>query len=70
MTATLDIPVSIAISALRKAGTGENLLEALNHLVNYQGEDDVQEEIVSEPAEWVNAINLNDDEVIEETVTL
>lgn len=33
MTATLDLPVNLAIAALRAAGTGDNLLAALDALV-------------------------------------
>lgn len=38
MTATLDLPLPIAISALRAAGTGDNLLAALDALITYVDE--------------------------------
>lgn len=70
MTATLELPVSVAISALRNVGTGDNLLNALDALVNMNCEEVQTNEIDSEPAEWVNMVNLDADEVTEETVTL
>ena len=56
MTATLEMPVNVAIAALRVAGTGDNLLAALDALVSV---DNTQTE------EVVDAVNLENDEVIE-----
>jgi len=38
MTATLDLPVNLAVSALRAAGTGDNLLAALDALITVTNE--------------------------------
>ena len=59
MTATLELPVDLAVSVLRKAGTGDNLLAALDALVSY--ETQVQDEVDAEPIEWQNAVNLEDE---------
>ena len=61
MTATLELPMDLAIGVLRKAGTGDNLLAALDSLVSY--ETQVQDEVKSEPIEWQNAVNLEDEVV-------
>ncbi len=66
MTATLELPLNLTIAALRKAGTGDNLLTALDALVSTNGES---QEVVTEtqqPAEWVNAVNLEDEMVTED----
>ena len=69
MTATLDLPVNLAVSMLRKAGTGDNLLATLDALVNYTDENEVAVEEVTAPTEWVNEVNLEDEnEVVEATV--
>lgn len=59
MTATLELPVNLAVSVLRKAGTGDSLLAALDALVTYDGQ--VQDEVDAEPIEWQNAVNLEDE---------
>lgn len=61
MTATLELPKNVAISMLRKAGTGDSLLDALNALVNTDNSE-VQVEENQEPQEWVNAVNLENQE--------
>ena len=70
MAATLEMPVSVAVSVLRNAGTGDNLLAALDALVNVNDtETDVVE--TQESVEWVNAVNLEDemkDDVVNEDV--
>lgn len=67
MTATLDLPVNLAVSVLRKAGTGDNLLAALDVLVSYTDKtEDVVEE-VTEPTEWVNEVNLEVENEVEAT---
>ena len=68
MTATLELPVDLAVSVLRKAGTGDNLLAALDALVSY--ETQVQDEVQQEPIEWQNAVNLEDEtsEIADEVV--
>lgn len=47
MTATLDMPVDVAIAALRVAGTGDNLLAALDALVTVTPEQDQDEVTLS-----------------------
>jgi len=51
MTATLDMPVDVAIAALRVAGTGDNLLAALDALVTVTPDtpeqDEVQDEVIA-----------------------
>lgn len=69
MTATLDLPLPIAIAALRAAGTGDNLLTALDALITYTDETPVVTD-TQEPAEWVNAVNLEDETVADETVSV
>lgn len=69
MTATLDLPVNIVISMLRKAGTGDSLLAALDAIVNISDVAEVEEE-THEPTEWVNAVNLEDDSAESATVDL
>jgi ribosome assembly protein YihI (activator of Der GTPase) len=66
MTATLELPLNLTIAALRKAGTGDNLLEALDALVTTNSEP---QEVVDETqptAEWVNVVNLEDENVTED----
>lgn len=60
--ATLELPLNLTIAALRKAGTGNNLLQALDVLVNTNNTD-VTDVVTQESTEWVNAIDL--DEVVE-----
>lgn len=62
MTATLEYPKDLAIGVLRKAGTGDNLLAALDALISYSDED-TQEVVTetSETVEWTNAVNLDDE---------
>jgi hypothetical protein len=60
---TLELPLNLTIAALRKAGTGDSLLAALDSLVN----TDNTEVVTQEPTEWVNAVNLEDEVVTEET---
>jgi hypothetical protein len=67
MTATLDLPMNLAVSVLRKAGTGDSLLAALDALVSTNSQESVEE--TQEPAEWMNALNL-ENEVEDVTVTL
>lgn len=66
MTATLELPLNLTIAALRKAGTGDNLLQALDSLVSTDniGNTDV---VTQEPTEWVNAIDLENVVETEET---
>jgi len=64
---TLDMPKNIAISALRSAGTGDNLLAALEAIVISNSDDSEVE--MSEPIEWTNAVNLeNDNTEVNDTV--
>ena len=63
MTATLELPVDLVVSVLRKAGTGDSLLAALDALVTYDEQTQVQDEVKSEPIEWQNAVNLEDEVV-------
>lgn len=66
MTATLELPLNLTIAVLRKAGTGDSLLEALDALVTTNSEP---QEVVDETqptAEWVNAVNLEDENVTED----
>jgi hypothetical protein len=60
---TLELPLNLTIAALRKAGTGDSLLAALDVMVN----TDKTEVVTQEPTEWVNAVNLEDEVVTEET---
>jgi hypothetical protein len=60
---TLELPLNLTIAALRKAGTGDSLLAALDVMVN----TDNTEVVTQEPTEWVNAVNLEDEVVTEET---
>lgn len=60
---TLELPLNLTIAALRKAGTGDSLLAALDVMVNA----DNTEVVNQEPTEWVNAVNLEDEVVTEET---
>jgi hypothetical protein len=60
MTATLELPKDLAISVLRKAGTGDNLLSALDAIVSYENKEVVEE--TTEPVEWVNAVVLEDED--------
>jgi hypothetical protein len=60
---TLELPLNLTIAALRKAGTGDSLLAALDVMVN----TDNTEVVTQEPTEWVNAVNLEDEVVPEET---
>lgn len=46
--ATLDLPLPIAIAALRAAGTGDNLLAALDALTTYTDETPVVTEAVAD----------------------
>ena len=66
--ATLDMPVNVAVSVLRNAGTGDNLLAALDALVNTNSTQ--VEESVEETQEWVSAVNLEseDENVVTEEV--
>ena len=61
MTATLELPMDLAIGVLRKAGTGDSLLAALDALVTYDEQTQVQDEVDAEPIEWQNAVNLEDE---------
>ena len=62
MTATLELPVDLVVSVLRKAGTGDSLLAALDALVTY--ENQVEDEVQQEPIEWQNAVNMENEVVI------
>ena len=66
--ATLDMPVNVAVSVLRNAGTGDNLLAALDALVNTNSTQ--VEDSVEETQEWVSAVNLEseDENVVTEEV--
>jgi len=66
--ATLDMPVNVAVSVLRNAGTGDNLLAALDALVNTNSTQ--VEDSVEETPEWVSAVNLEseDENVVTEEV--
>lgn len=68
MTATLELPLNLTVSALRKAGTGDNLLNALDSLVNTNGQE-LQDVVVETQAsaEWVNVINLEDEVELNDT---
>jgi hypothetical protein len=68
MTATLELPLNLTVSALRKAGTGDNLLNALDSLVNTNGQE-LQDVVVEtqKPVEWVNVINLEDEVELNDT---
>lgn len=59
MTATLELPLNLTIAALRKAGTGDSLLAALDVLVNTDNTDNT-DVVTQESTEWVNAIDLDD----------
>lgn len=66
MAATLDLPLDVTISVLRNAGTGDNLLAALDAMVTVTDEtvtDDVVDETATE-VEFVNVANV--DEVVTE----
>jgi hypothetical protein len=63
---TLELPLNLTIAALRKAGTGDSLLAALDVMVNTDNTDKT-EVVTQEPTEWVNAVNLEDEVVTEET---
>lgn len=68
MTATLELPLNLTVSALRKAGTGDTLLNALDSLVNTNGQE-LQDVVVETQAsaEWVNVINLEDEVELNDT---
>lgn len=68
MTATLELPLNLTVSALRKAGTGDNLLNALDSLVNTNGQE-LQDVVVETQAsvEWVNVVNLEDEVELNDT---
>jgi hypothetical protein len=63
---TLELPLNLTIAALRKAGTGDSLLAALDVMVNTDNTDNT-DVVTQEPTEWVNAVNLEDEVVTEET---
>jgi hypothetical protein len=63
---TLELPLNLTIAALRKAGTGDSLLAALDVMVNTDNTDNT-DVVTQEPTEWVNAVNLEDEVVPEET---
>jgi hypothetical protein len=59
-TATLDLPVNLAVAALRAAGTGDNLLAALDALVTVDADE----------VEVADVTDADEVEVADETVAL
>lgn len=58
MTATLDLPLDLTIAALRKAGTGDSLLAALDALVTVTDE-------VADVTDSVEVLEVEDSETVE-----